>query len=504
MHSWPPVSRRAPRGNDCSIDIGIVDRSDFSSTDGGTGNNEIGNAAATVRLFLQGGWGADSLMGGTRDDVLFADRANLGNDAASLDSDTDEVVGIRTQTNGTNGVAEVLTGNGGNDLLFGAGGRDVLYGDASTASGLTSQLQTFSAAAFLPLRDGVNDAQQVRDLGDVRLSAVGGTPSDGVFLRDNSGGAWTVGRNGQGIADTRAINGDEGTTFFDEALRIQIEPGKVALGADLTFTKLSQASGTGTAVVKAFLGDQEVWTSAAITVNVTSDSGSQIETLAGLDNVVFDRLELAADSGGFALKSFSLNTVDAVAIGDDRLFGFDGNDDLLGGFGNDLLVGGVGNDLLDGGFGTDTATWADLGFDGTGSHIAGVVLNLSGAAVQYSSGARRGESEITVGGQTFQADRDPVGGFAPGGDVDREVAAGTARHKSGNNALNNVDTVTGVEVFIGSSQANDVAVLDASFYRVGGTNDSPLSALAFAPDETVQFTNGTVTYTFTGFETIIA
>ena len=73
----------------------------------------------------------------------------------------------------------------------------------------------------------------------------------------------------------------------------------------------------------------------------------------------------------------------------------------------------------------------------------------------------------------------------------REVESGTARHKDINNWLNSVDTINSVEKFIGSSQSNDVAVLDYSFKKMTGE----------AGWDT--YSNGTQTYFFQSFEFII-
>jgi len=187
--------------------------------------------------------------------------------------------------------------------------------------------------------------------------------------------------------------------------------------------------------------------------------------------------------------------------GNDTLYGGSGNDKLYGGIGNDTLIGGSGNDMLDGGDGMDTASWAGLTFEGTRTHVAGVILNLSGEKITYHSGLRAGEGQIfDMEGKRYAVDGDKLvdidprfvhGGGNWGGNVIREVDSGTARHKDINNWLNSIDTVSNVEKFIGSSQNNDVAVLDSSFKMKTGE----------AGWET--YSNGTQTYAFQSFEFII-
>ncbi|MCZ8272012.1 MAG: calcium-binding protein, partial [Beijerinckiaceae bacterium] len=177
---------------------------------------------------------------------------------------------------------------------------------------------------------------------------------------------------------------------------------------------------------------------------------------------------------------------------DNVLSGLGGNNKLFGGGGNDTLLGGSGSDELNGGAGMDTTSWSNLTFEGTGSHVAGVVLNLSSEEIEYHSGLRRGDSHIfDEAGNRYEADGDPVGAIGWGGDIVRDVMASTAAHKHINNWLNIVDTIDSVEKFIGSSQTNDVAVLDASFKSVSGE----------AGWDT--YSNGTQTYAFQSFETII-
>lgn len=128
-----------------------------------------------------------------------------------------------------------------------------------------------------------------------------------------------------------------------------------------------------------------------------------------------------------------------------------------------------------------------------------MVLNLTGGTISYSSGLRRGDSTVTVGGNIYQADNDPIGSIGFGGDIDRDVAAGTAAHKLVNNWLNNVDTMMSVEKFIGSSQLNDVAVLGDGISNNG--NDFVTGATV---DGFTAYSFGATTYWLQSFETVIA
>lgn len=297
----------------------LYDRSDYQFVSGTTSSDSIDlGSVSNHSVWIEGGWGADVLSGGSLNDIIFSDKAIVGNAAISFDADSDELLGVRQQSSGVgSGQFEWLIGNAGDDLLFGAAASDVIYGD----------------------------------------------------------------------------------DFSD------------------------------------------------------------------------------------------------LVAGDDVLFGFAGDDQLFGGGGNDLLVAGVGSDILDGGDGQDETSWCDLTFNGTGSHVAGVVLNLSSFLVQYQSGLRRNDSSIWWNGLRI-ADADTVaeiGAIGYGGNIVRDVEAGTARHKSTNNWLDNVDQVYRLERFTGSRQLNDVAVLDAGFVVTGIDEDGY-----------TLWSDGVLTYGFKGFETFIA
>jgi hypothetical protein len=274
------------------------------------------------------------------------------------------------------------------------------------------------------------------------------------------------------------LNGGKSADAVDVGIYI-VNPGGVAEGVTLTF--------------KAFAAGTEIGT-----VTRSGITGTGNVTVADLAfGGAFDRIEVYIGEAGEDAKVYvkSLSFEGVAAQGNDTLFGFAGNDELIGGRGDDLLVGGVGSDLLDGGRGVDTVSWEELSFNGTGAHVAGVVINLTGDAITYSSGARRGDSSVIVDGVQIAADNDPVGALGYGGNIVRTVAAGTAQHKSTNNWLDSADTIRSIEKFVGSSQDNDVAVLEAGFVRDAGKDAGGFAAFSNASGQV---------YLFSGVETIIS
>lgn len=335
----------------------------------------------------------------------------------------------------------------------------------------------------------VNGVPVAEDLSVNRLAGSGDLHGFGFGVGSNpgDGSSWGDG--------TRALD----NMGNDEMLRFTLDGGKTADSADVQIWVVN-SGGAVSVVFKAYKGDQQVGEAGGVTREVTGSGTVDIADLAFGGS--FDRIEVSiAGTDETARVYVRQVSFDGVAVqGDDTLFGFAGADDLIGGRGEDLLVGGVGNDLLSGGRGIDTASWDDLAFNGTSGHVAGVVLNLTGDAISYSSGARQGESSVTVDGVSLSADTAPVGALGWGGDVVRTVEAGTAAHKSANNWLENIDLVQSIERFVGSSQKNDVAVLEAGFARNAAldSEDGEEDFLAYHNAQTGQ------TFWFKGFETVIS
>jgi Ca2+-binding RTX toxin-like protein len=165
--------------------------------------------------------------------------------------------------------------------------------------------------------------------------------------------------------------------------------------------------------------------------------------------------------GNGAANSLSGGAGDDTLEGDagpDTLDGGEGNDFLAGGAGNDLLVSGEGNDILVGNAGDDT-------LDGQ----AGNDTINGGADNDFITGGAGDDS--LVGG--LGVDTVDYSGSSAGVLVD--VGAGLA-----SGAAIGVDTVQGVEVFVGGA-GNDTLIAGGSFQApsfdtlLGGDGDDRLS-----------------------------
>ena len=109
------------------------------------------------------------------------------------------------------------------------------------------------------------------------------------------------------------------------------------------------ASPTGTLVVNALDGNDEIRLQTTVTANTTlngNDGDDVIRGGAGEDTI----------NGGLGLDFAFGRDGDDVLFGNDgndRLFGMNGNDELFGNVGDDNLTGGLGSDRLQGGSGAD-------------------------------------------------------------------------------------------------------------------------------------------------------
>jgi Ca2+-binding RTX toxin-like protein len=78
-------------------------------------------------------------------------------------------------------------------------------------------------------------------------------------------------------------------------------------------------------------------------------------------------------------NSETLNALDGVTSGADKIFGLAGNDRIYGLGGNDEIIGGHGADHIDGGSGIDTASYIDSGTGVYASLLPSVVGQLGTA-----------------------------------------------------------------------------------------------------------------------------
>jgi hypothetical protein len=510
---------------------------------GGAGDDTLYGGAGNDMMY--GGAGNDMMVGGAGNDTYFVD--DIGDKVIEKSGEgIDTVVSTISYTLGANlenlslsGIADItgtgnslnntIIGNAGNNTLNGGGGNDKLVGGAG--------MDTLIGGSGNDMLDG-GDGMDTASWAGLTFEGTR-THVAGVILN----------LSGEKITYHSGLRAGEGQIFDMEGKRyavdgdklVDIDPRFVHGGGNWGGNVIREVD-SGTARHK----DINNWLNSIDTVsNVEKFIGSsQNNDVAVLDSsfkfsgfegrwmmysndsktyafqdfekiVILDEKSVGSEIIRGTSKADVLNGTDRHSEihglggddilrgngGNDTLYGGSGNDKLYGGIGNDTLIGGSGNDMLDGGDGMDTASWAGLTFEGTRTHVAGVILNLSGEKITYHSGLRAGEGQIfDKDDNRYPADGDKLvdidprfvhGGGNWGGNVIREVESGTARHKDINNWLNRIDTISNVEKFIGSSQNNDVAVLDSSFKMKTGE----------AGWET--YSNGTQTYAFQSFEFII-
>jgi serralysin len=385
---------------------------------------------------------------------------------------------------------DMIYGRGGNDTLDGGAGDDVLYGGAGndTLFGGAGDDQLSGDAGADTMHGGTgNDTYYVDDVGDMVIERNGEGIDTVVSTISYTLGAsvenlrldGTDNINGTGNALNNTIIGNAGNNIlFGNAGNDSINggAGDDTINGGSGNDWLHGGSGIDLLTYRFGLGSSAgVTVDLSITTSQDTGAGGR-DTILGIEN-------LEGTNANDVLRGNNLDNV---------ISGLGGNDKLFGGGGNDTLVGSSGSDELNGGAGMDMTSWSNLTFEGTGSHVAGVVLNLSSQEIEYNSGQNRGDSHIfDEAGNRYEADGDPVGHAGFGGNIARDVMSNTAAHKDINNWLESVDKLDSVEKFIGSSQTNDVAVLDASFQSVSGE----------AGWQT--YSDGMQTYAFQGFETIV-
>lgn len=271
------------------------DRLSLNGFGGDDSINATSLKANTIQLTMNGGLGADLLIGSEGNDLI---NGGDGNDTALMGAGDD-----------------VFVWNPGddNDILEGQAGRDqMLFNGANIAENIDISANG-NRVRFL--RNVANVVMDTNDVEVITFNALGG--ADNIVVNDLSGTDVTdvqlnlsVGGAGDAQSDTVTVNATNG----DDVIQV------VGSGSD------AQVFGLPATVT--------------ITGAETANDRLQINALAG-DDVI--------EASNLASGSIQL-TVDAGA-GNDVAIGGAGNDTLLGGAGDDVLIGNAGTDVLDGGAG---------------------------------------------------------------------------------------------------------------------------------------------------------
>jgi len=247
-----------------------------------------------IQLTLNGGLGADALLGSEGNDLI---NGGDGNDLALMGAGDDTFVWNPGDDNDT------LEGQAGFDTM--------LFNGANVAESIDISANGGRTIFFRNVASVVMD---LNDVEDITFNALGG--ADTIVVNDLSGTDVTEVNLNLGAGDAQADNVVfNGTGGDDVALVIGDVAGTSVLGLS------AQLNITGAEA------DRDLLT---------------INTLAGDDvveasNLAANAIQLTADGG----------------VDNDVLIGGDGNDVLLGGDGDDVLLGGLGIDVIDGGAGDD-------------------------------------------------------------------------------------------------------------------------------------------------------
>ena len=270
------------------------DRLTLNALGGDDAVNAAPLAADGIQLTMNGGLGADVLVGSAGDDLV---NGGDGDDTALL-----------------GGADDVFVWNPGddNDTLEGQDGFDtMLFNGANVTENIDVSANGGRVRFF---RDIANVVMDLNDVESIDFNALGG-------------------------ADTTVVNDLSGTDVTELNASLAAFGG----GGDAQPDNVV-VTGTNGDDVSVILGDGSGATAfgLAAQVNITGAEAANdrltVNMLAG-DDVV--------DAAGVLAGAIQL-TLDG-GLGGDVLVGGDGNDVLLGGPGDDVLIGGPGIDTLDGG-----------------------------------------------------------------------------------------------------------------------------------------------------------
>jgi Ca2+-binding RTX toxin-like protein len=256
--------------------------------------------AGQIMLTLNGGPGADLLIGSQGDDLIMG---GTGNDVALCGAGNDTFV---------------WNPGDGSDTIEGQGGTDKLIFNGANIS---EKIDLSSNGARLRF---------TRDVGSITMDC--NSVEQMVF-------------NARGGADLVTVNNLSGTSVTSVDIELAPTPGS-GLGDGQADTVIVNATAGSDVVTVTGSGADLSVIGLAARVNILTSEGNLdrlvINTLAGDD---------VTDASGLAAGVIFL-TADG-GDGDDVLIGSSGNDTLLGGAGDDVLIGGPGQDVLDGGSGNN-------------------------------------------------------------------------------------------------------------------------------------------------------
>jgi Ca2+-binding RTX toxin-like protein len=412
-------------------DVLSVNSSSFSQLDGGAGNDilKVGGNGGN----LQGGAGADTLIGSITDDFAIA---------VYSDSASGVIVSLATGT-GSGGDAEGdvlqnitgVTGSGHNDLLIGSSANDALNG-----GGGDDVLRGGAGADRLNGGDGGDTADYSQAATRVAADLVSG----GGTLGEATGDRYQQIEDLRGSAFIDALSGDDGANVLeakdDSLISIEgVTGSKEAdelIGSDADNVLYGRrgddilSGGTGADILSGDAGADRL------------DGGSGIDTAYYAGSTAGVQVDLGAHtaSGGEAAGD-TLTSIEQLMGSEfaDTLTGDAGANTLWGQGGDDVLTGSGGGDTLKGGAGADRfvylaagdsagglATQDKIGDFSAGDRIDVSAIDANGAgsgngSFTFITGAFTGA--FTGAGGELRAAAGVNGYLAVQGDIDGDMVA---------------------------------------------------------------------------------
>jgi Ca2+-binding RTX toxin-like protein len=279
---------------------GALDRLTLNALGGDDAVNATGLPSGRLTLTIQGGLGADLMVGSPANDLLIG---GDGNDTM-LAGDGDDTM--------------VWNPGDDDDTLEGQAGFDVMLFNGANISEMINISANGGRVTFF--RNIANVVMDLNDVEGIEFHALGG--ADTVTVQDLAG------------------------TDVTEVLVDLASPANSGTGDGQADNIIVQATqGDDVAVVVGSAGEASVLGLSAQIDIVGSEPAN-------------DRLTINLLAGDDVLEASGLkaNAIQLTGDGgndDDVLIGGDGNDTLQGGPGDDVLVGGPGSDVLDGGAGNN-------------------------------------------------------------------------------------------------------------------------------------------------------
>jgi Ca2+-binding RTX toxin-like protein len=304
-----------------------------ASIDGGSDVLELGSGISLSDLSAS--WSGNDLVVSTSMGTITIKNQTVANqrvEALQLyDGLSANLVNLRLNTNGQDGLDDLILGTGGNDTLSGLSGNDVISGgygsDSFYGNDGDDVLEGGGHGDRLDGGAGIDTARYVRSASavtvDLNLStaqAGGDAAGDTLFGIENLVGSIAGGDVLTGNAGDNVLSGLDGNDTLSGGA------GKDVLLGDLGDDNLSGGDGED---------------------NIVGSDGNDTAS-GGNDKDIID--------GGAGADTLHGDAGDDTLVGggeNDLLYGDDGNDALIGGEHDDTLWGGIGNDTLSGDAGND-------------------------------------------------------------------------------------------------------------------------------------------------------